>query len=100
MELLQSGRKRDEQFKAELLVLGESVRHHVQEEESKIFAIARELMDEDELEDLGEKWEKAKQRLMSRSSSNGRRGSSRKKAAGGAGRSKKSLGTKKTARHR
>lgn len=101
MELLQSGRKRDEQFKAELLVLGESVKHHVQEEESKVFSIARELMNEDELEDLGERWEKAKQRLMSRSSPNGRRGSSRKKAtAVVAGRSKKSSGRKKTARKR
>ena len=101
MELLQSGRKRDEQFKAELLVLGESVKHHVQEEESKVFSIARELMDEDELEDLGERWEKAKQRLMSRSSTNGPRGSSRKKpTAVVPGRSKKSSGRKKTARKR
>ncbi len=36
-------------------MLGESVRHHVQEEKSKIFAIARELMDQDELEDFGRK---------------------------------------------
>jgi hemerythrin superfamily protein len=90
MELLRSGRKRDEEFKAELLVLGESVKHHVQEEESKVFAIARELMDEDELEDLGEEWEKVKQRLTSRGSSNGRRGSSRKKTAAAAARSKSS----------
>ncbi len=101
LKLLSSGRKRDEEFKAELLVLGESVRHHVQEEESTIFTMARELLDEDELEELGQKWQKAKQRLTSRASSNGRRGGSRKKAApAAAGRSKKSSGRKKAARKR
>ena len=55
--LLGSGRKRDEEFKAELLVLGESVRHHVREEESTIFSLARELLENDELEALGDKWQ-------------------------------------------
>ncbi len=104
MELLKSGRERDEEFKAELLVLGESVKHHVQEEESKVFSIARELMDKDELDDLGEKWQKAKQRITSRASSNGTRGGTRKKVSparprarttGGKKKSTRSSGTKK-----
>ena len=41
LELLRSGRKRDEQFKAELQVLGENVKHHAKEEESTVFSIAR-----------------------------------------------------------
>lgn len=99
MELLKSGRKRDGQFKAELQVLGESVKHHVQEEESKVFGIARELMDKEELEELGDKWQKAKERLMSRASSNGRRNGSRKTTSSST-RVRKAGGRKKTTRKR
>jgi hemerythrin superfamily protein len=66
MEMLRSGRKPDERFKAELQVLGENVKHHVQEEESKVWAIARELLDEDELEEMGEAWERSKSRAQRR----------------------------------
>jgi len=62
VQMLASGRKPDERFKAELLVLGESVKHHVQEEESKVFSVARDYLDEDELDQIGEAWEKAKTR--------------------------------------
>jgi hemerythrin superfamily protein len=79
LALLKSGRKRDELFKAELLVLGESVKHHVREEESNIFGLARELLDRDELEEIGDKWATAKQRLTSRASVNGRRAGARKR---------------------
>lgn len=92
--LLKSGRQPDEQFKAEVQVLAESVQHHVHEEESTIFTLARELLEPDELEELGEEMEVAKERLMSRArpSRNGtqkkrkspartaRAGTSRKKA--------------------
>jgi|SRR6202042_951323 len=61
--LLKSGRKPDEKFKAEVQVLAESIKHHVKEEESTVFAIARKLIDEDERNDLGEKWARARQRL-------------------------------------
>ena len=61
--LLKSRRKRDERFKAELQVLGESIKHHVREEESTIFGLARTLLTPAELDDLGMKWEKARQRL-------------------------------------
>ena len=60
--MLRSGRKADAQFKAELQVLGESVKHHVEEEESKVFAIARDIMGKEELEEIGEAWERAKKR--------------------------------------
>lgn len=62
--LLQSGRQPDEQFKAEVQVLSESVKHHVKEEESTIFSLARELMAKEELDELGAKMEKTKERLM------------------------------------
>jgi hemerythrin superfamily protein len=61
--LLQSGRQPDEKFKAEVQVLTESVKHHVKEEESTIFSLARKVMAKDELDELGQKMEKAKQRL-------------------------------------
>lgn len=100
LELLRSRRKRDEQFKAELLVLGESVRHHVEEEESTIFAMAREMLEPEELEEIGEKWQRAKPRLTSAASSNGRRTQGRKRAPATRGGSKTSRGRKKTARKR
>ena len=67
--LLKSTRNRDEAFKAELQVLGESVKHHVKEEESTIFSLARRFIPKDELEELGEDWVRAKKRLTSRAPS-------------------------------
>ncbi len=101
LALLKSGRKRDELFKAELQVLGESVKHHVDEEESTIFSMARELLDQDELEEIGERWQAAKARLTPRASSNGRRGGAHKKTRTSVkGRSKSSGTRKKTTRNR
>jgi hemerythrin superfamily protein len=62
MEMLNSGRKPDEKFKAELIVLGENVKHHVKEEESKVFDVARHYLDASELDEIGEAWEKSKSR--------------------------------------
>lgn len=62
IDMLKSGRKPDEKFKAELQVLGESVKHHVQEEESTVFGIARKVLGNDDLERIGTAWEKAKRR--------------------------------------
>jgi hemerythrin superfamily protein len=45
---------RDETYKAKLQVLGEMIRHHVEEEESVMFPEARRLLGNDELERLGE----------------------------------------------
>ncbi len=63
IKLLKTNREPDEVFKAELQVLGENVKHHVKEEESTIFSLARELMDKDELDELGVEMEQAKTRL-------------------------------------
>ena len=100
IDLLKSGRKPDEKFKAEMQVLGESVKHHVAEEESKVFKIARELMDQSERDDLGEQWAKARKRADAQApGGRGRKSGARKKArsdkkARGA---KKVRGAKKTA---
>ena len=100
LALLKSDRKRDELFKAELLVLGESVKHHVREEESTIFSIARELLDDDELDDIGERWARAKKRLTAGASANGRRGAARNRTPPARGRTKASGGSRKTTRKR
>ncbi|HZY98982.1 MAG TPA: hemerythrin domain-containing protein [Candidatus Baltobacteraceae bacterium] len=57
---LQSLDPNDETFKPKLTVLIESVRHHIKEEEGKLFKMARDLFDKDELNELGEEIETAK----------------------------------------
>lgn len=90
MEMLRSGRKPDEQFKAEVQVLGENVRHHVKEEESKVFGIARELLEDQDLNEIGEAWEKAKQRAeRTRKPHNGRAPSRKKRATRTAARARR-----------
>lgn len=61
--LLKSERGPDEKFKAELQVLGESVKHHVKEEESTIFKLARRCMDRAELLECGSEMAQEKSRL-------------------------------------
>jgi len=58
--LLKSERRRDEAFKAELQVLGENVKHHVKEEESTIFTLAREVLDDDQREAIGAQFQAGK----------------------------------------
>lgn len=57
---LQSTDPSDETFSPKLTVLMESVRHHIKEEEGKIFKMARNLFDKNELNELGEQLETAK----------------------------------------
>ncbi len=79
MQMLKSGRKGDERFKAELQVLGESVKHHVKDEESKVFGVARELLSQEQLDEIGAAWGKAKTRALSQTASaNGKRSGGRK----------------------
>ena len=99
--LLQSGRRQEERFKAQLQVLGENIRHHVKEEESTIFSLAQELLDDDEREAIGERWARAKQRLTAgggaRKAARGRKKSGTRKKTAATGR-KKTGGRKKTRR--
>lgn len=64
LALIKSERGPDEKFKAELQVLGESVKHHVKEEESTIFKIARSLMSREELVECGSELANEKARLQ------------------------------------
>jgi hemerythrin superfamily protein len=100
ISLLKGRRKDDALFKAELQVLGESVKHHVREEESTIFALAREVMDEEELEDVGATAEAEKERLMrSRRTPSGRK---KKSQSGVRGKKKsaKKTSTRKSGRRK
>jgi len=50
----------DERFEAKCMVLIESVRHHVKEEEGSLFRFARQLFKRDQLAELGKLMQKAK----------------------------------------
>lgn len=89
MEMLKSGRKPDERFKAEVQVLGESVKHHVQEEESTVFKLAKELLDDEEREEMGESWERSKARAQSRSNGSAKKSSRAKVTRGTTGGTRK-----------
>jgi hemerythrin superfamily protein len=54
---------KDETYKPKLSVLKELVEHHVREEEHNMFPMARELFDENELEEIGERLMTAKEEL-------------------------------------
>ena len=62
--LLKKEGRRDEAFQAELQVLTESVKHHVKEEESKIFALAKECFDQEKLDEMGTRMEALKGELL------------------------------------
>ena len=52
----------DERYKAKISVLVESVKHHADEEEKVMFTIAREIFEQNELEELGDKIVAAKEK--------------------------------------
>ena len=52
-----------EQWTAKLKVLQENVEHHVEEEEQEMFQKARQVLSEDEIEQLGARMEEMKQDL-------------------------------------
>ena len=54
----------DEKWLAKVTVLQELVEHHVKEEEKEIFKLARETFERDELEQMGEQFEQAKEQEM------------------------------------
>lgn len=55
----------DSEFKTRMEHLKEAVTHHVEEEESEIFAAVRECMGDQELQDLGQEFQAAKSRMES-----------------------------------
>ena len=55
----------DETWGAKLTVMKENVEHHIEEEENEMFKQARDVFDEAELEELGERMEQRKQAMLS-----------------------------------
>ena len=53
----------DETWAAKLTVMKENLEHHIEEEEDEMFPKARQVMDEDELNDLGDRMAARKQEL-------------------------------------
>jgi hypothetical protein len=60
-----------EQWTAKLKVLQENVEHHVEEEEGEMFQSARQVLSEDEINQLGAQMEELKQQLKEQSKSAG-----------------------------
>jgi len=58
---LASAPKDDEEWTAKFTVLKENIEHHVEEEEGEMFTKARKVLSEDEIENLGERLQEAKQ---------------------------------------
>jgi len=57
----------DERWGAKFKVLKENIEHHVEEEEGEMFAAARKVFSERELEALGERMEKMKNETLTAS---------------------------------
>lgn len=64
LQEMESLSKDNEQWKAKLTVLQETVEHHVEEEEGEMFKSAREVLSEEQLEDLGARMEAQKKQLQ------------------------------------
>ena len=60
-----------EQWAAKLKVLKENVEHHVEEEEGEMFQKARDVLSEEEINQLGARMEEMKQQLKQQSKSAG-----------------------------
>jgi hemerythrin superfamily protein len=63
-QLSRSRQKGSEEWMARAKVLKDLVQHHVDEEESEGFKAAREVFDEEQLEKLGEEFEREKQKIL------------------------------------
>lgn len=63
LDKLEQTDAKDETYAAKLQVLSELVKHHVREEEGEMFKQARELFEEAELKELGERMGAAKEQL-------------------------------------
>ena len=56
--------KASEQWTAQLTVLRELINHHVKEEESTGFSCARSEFDKEQLEKMGQQFQRQKEKLM------------------------------------
>lgn len=65
LEQMKGLKSNDAEFQTKMKHLKESVTHHVEEEESEIFEVVRECMDEEELQELAQEFKAAKTRLES-----------------------------------
>ncbi|MFL5736770.1 MAG: hemerythrin domain-containing protein [Actinomycetota bacterium] len=54
----------DEHWAAKFTVMKENVEHHIEEEEGEMFKLAKQALDGDELEELGERMEAMKKELQ------------------------------------
>ena len=86
------------EWEAQTKVLQENVEHHVEEEENELFPKAQEVLEEEELEALGERMQTEKARKLRGASKSSKSSKSSKKASKSAGsKGSKSGGTKKSA---
>jgi hemerythrin superfamily protein len=56
----------DDQWKAKFSVLKENIQHHIEDEEGDIFDKAKEIIDEEEAEEIGQKFLHEKEKRMAR----------------------------------
>ncbi|MBV9269564.1 MAG: hemerythrin domain-containing protein, partial [Candidatus Eremiobacteraeota bacterium] len=63
IEVMEQTDAKDESYKAKLTLLCELVDHHVKEEESTLFKMAKQLFSKEELEELGAQMEAEKEEL-------------------------------------
>ncbi len=64
---LDGGEVTSEQWTAKLKVLQENVEHHVEEEEGEMFQKARQVLSEEQINQLGERMEQEKKRMQGQS---------------------------------
>jgi Hemerythrin HHE cation binding domain len=56
----------DERWKAKLTVLKEAVEHHIEEEESEIWSEAREILSDEEADEIGEAFAAEKEKRLAK----------------------------------
>lgn len=71
----------NDEWEAKAKVLQENVEHHVEEEENELFPKASDVLEEEQIEALGERMEAEKERQMSRGSTKKSSGAAKKSGA-------------------
>ena len=94
---LSGSKTADDEWQAQAKVLRENVEHHVEEEENELFKKARQVLSEEDIEDLGERMEAEKARKQGRPAAKAsKKRSSTKKAAPTSKRASTSSATKRS----